>query len=67
MDNLYSTAIRHGAFGGKLMGAGGGGFFFFLAPPNQHEQIRKALPKIKVWVPFKVDHTGSQVIFFNDS
>ena len=67
MDDLYSTAIRHGAFGGKLMGAGGGGFFFFLAPPNQHEQIRKALPKIKVWVPFKVDHTGSQVIFFNDS
>ena len=67
MDDLYSTAIRHGAFGGKLMGAGGGGFFFFLAPPNQHEQIRKALPKIKVWVPFRVDYTGSQVIFFNDS
>ena len=67
MDDLYSTAIRHGAFGGKLMGAGGGGFFFFLAPPNQHEKIRKALSKIKVWVPFKIDHAGSKVIFFNDS
>ncbi len=67
MDELYSTAIRNGAFGGKLMGAGGGGFFFFLASPNHHEQIRKALPNIKVWVPFKIDHTGSQVIFFNDS
>ena len=67
MDDIYSTAIRFGAFGGKLMGAGGGGFFFFLAPPNQHEQIRKSLPKIKVWVPFKVDFNGSQVIFFNDS
>ncbi len=67
MDELYSTAIRNGAFGGKLMGAGGGGFFFFLAPPNQHQQIRKALPKIKVWVPFKIDNTGSKVIFFNDS
>ena len=67
MDDLYSTAIRHGAFGGKLMGAGGGGFFFFLAPPNQHEKIRKALSKIKVWVPFKIDHAGSQVIFYNDS
>ena len=67
MDDLYSTAVRHGAFGGKLMGAGGGGFFFFLAPPKQHEKIRKALPKIKVWVPFKIDHTGSQVIFLNDS
>ena len=32
MDDLYATALKHGAFGGKLMGAGGGGFFFFLAP-----------------------------------
>ncbi len=67
MDDLYSTAIQHGAFGGKLMGAGGGGFFFFLAPPNKHEKIRKALPRIKVWVPFKIDHTGSQVIFYKGS
>ena len=65
MDELYSTALCHGAFGGKLMGAGGGGFFFFLAPPYQHEQIRQALSKIKVWVPFKIDHAGSQVIFCN--
>ena len=66
MDGLYSTALRHGAFGGKLMGAGGGGFFFFLAPPYQHEQIRQALPQIKVWVPFKIDQAGSQVIFFSN-
>ena len=63
MDDLYSTALRYGAFGGKLMGAGGGGFFFFLAPPNKHEQIHNGLSKIKVWVPFKFDHTGSKVIF----
>jgi D-glycero-alpha-D-manno-heptose-7-phosphate kinase len=67
MDDIYSTALRYGAFGGKLMGAGGGGFFFFLAPPNKHEQIRNGLPKIKVWVPFKIDHAGSQVIFYNSS
>ena len=66
MDGLYSTALRHGAFGGKLMGAGGGGFFFFLAPPYQHEKIRQALPLIKVWVPFKIDQAGSQVIFFSN-
>ena len=65
MDDLYQTAIQKGAFGGKLMGAGGGGFFFFLAPPNKHQQIREALPQIKVWVPFKIDHSGSQVIFYN--
>jgi D-glycero-alpha-D-manno-heptose-7-phosphate kinase len=65
MDDLYKTAIQKGAFGGKLMGAGGGGFFFFLAPPNKHQQIREALSQIKVWVPFKIDHSGSQVIFYN--
>jgi len=65
MDDLYQTAIKNGAFGGKLMGAGGGGFFFFLAPPNKHQQIREALSRIKVWVPFKIDYTGSQVIFYN--
>ena len=65
MDDLYQTAVRNGAYGGKLMGAGGGGFFFFLAPPNKHQQIRDALSQIKVWVPFKIDNTGSQVIFYN--
>ena len=67
MDDLYQTALRNGAFGGKLMGAGGGGFFFFLAPPNKHQQIRDALSQIKVWVPFKIDNTGSQVIFYNEN
>ena len=63
MDDLYQTAIRNGSYGGKLMGSGGGGFFFFLAPPNKHQQIRDALSQIKVWVPFKIDNTGSQVIY----
>jgi D-glycero-alpha-D-manno-heptose-7-phosphate kinase len=67
MDDLYQTALRNGAYGGKLMGAGGGGFFFFLAPPEKHEQIRDALSQIKVWVPFKIDHNGSQVIFYNEN
>ena len=65
MDELYQTAMLNGAYGGKLMGAGGGGFFFFLAPPNKHQRIRDALRQIKVWVPFKIDNTGSQVIFHN--
>ena len=65
MDELYQKALANGAFGGKLMGAGGGGFFFFIAPPNKHQQIRDALSQIKVWVPFKIDYSGSQVIFYS--
>ena len=64
MDSLYETAIRNGAFGGKLMGAGGGGFFFFIAPPDKHQKIRESLPQIKVWVPFRIDESGSQVILY---
>jgi D-glycero-alpha-D-manno-heptose-7-phosphate kinase len=66
MDDLYEAGRRAGAYGGKLLGAGGGGFFMFLAPPYRHEQIRKALSRVKVWVPFRFDKTGAQVIFHND-
>ncbi|QUX97727.1 kinase [Marinomonas sp. CT5] len=65
IDNVYSTAKKLGAFGGKLLGAGGGGFFMFLAPPHRHEAIKKALKNINVWVPFKFDNAGSQIIVHN--
>lgn len=29
IDELYWTARRHGALGGKMSGAGGGGYMFF--------------------------------------
>jgi len=64
--DLINIGLRNGAWGGKLMGAGGGGFFYFLAPPNSHERIKSALPQIKVWVPFRFDTRGAQVIFASD-
>ena len=67
IDDVCETAKNNGAFGGKLMGAGGGGFFMFLAPPYKHQAIKEALKNVKVWVPFKIDMTGSQVIFHHDS
>jgi D-glycero-alpha-D-manno-heptose-7-phosphate kinase len=62
IDTIYNKAINAGAYGGKLMGAGGGGFFMFLAPPDAHEKIKQAIPEINVWVPFKFDYEGSQII-----
>ena len=67
IDEIYDIAINNGAFGGKLMGAGGGGFFFFIAPPKFHNRIKKSLSKIKVWVPFKIDYEGTQIIFRNET
>jgi D-glycero-alpha-D-manno-heptose-7-phosphate kinase len=62
IDTIYNKAIKAGAYGGKLMGAGGGGFFMFLAPPDAHEKIKLAIPEINVWVPFKFDYSGSTII-----
>ena len=66
VDEIYNVAENNGAFGGKLMGAGGGGFFFFIAPPEKHKKIRESLAKIKVWVPFKIDYKGTEIIFNNE-
>ena len=38
-DDVYSLALRSGAIGGKLLGAGGGGFFLFYAPEKKKQQI----------------------------
>ncbi|HNW75709.1 MAG TPA: dehydrogenase [Bacteroidales bacterium] len=43
LDQLYETAIRHGATGGKVSGAGGGGFMFFYCPGNTRHDVIRAL------------------------
>jgi D-glycero-alpha-D-manno-heptose-7-phosphate kinase len=62
INSIYTDAIKAGAYGGKLMGAGGGGFFMFLAPPDAHQRIKDALKQINVWIPFKFDFEGSKII-----
>jgi D-glycero-alpha-D-manno-heptose-7-phosphate kinase len=63
VDLAFAKAQRLGAYGGKLMGAGGGGFLFFLAPPEIQSRIKHELKDlIKVWVPFRFDEHGAQVL-----
>ena len=45
-DNLYDHAIRNGAEGGKMLGAGGGGYFLFFAPPFARYRLANALKEI---------------------
>ncbi len=42
-EQLYDTAIRAGASGGKISGAGGGGYVFFYCPGNTKFNVAKAL------------------------
>ncbi len=46
IDNIYDTAIRTGATGGKISGAGGGGFMFFYCPGMTRYQVTNALNQL---------------------
>jgi len=63
IDSIYDIAIKTGAVGGKLLGAGGGGFILFIARPELHESIRHKLKDL-LNVSFKFENTGSSIIFY---
>jgi D-glycero-alpha-D-manno-heptose-7-phosphate kinase len=65
IDDWYSAALKAGAQGGKLLGAGGGGFLMLMAPPENHQAIRDALGNPRE-IPFEVDRRGSRIIFISD-
>lgn len=46
IDEIYDTAMRAGASGGKISGAGGGGFMFFYCPGNSRHQVINALENL---------------------
>lgn len=64
INQQYERAIRAGAAGGKLLGAGGGGFMLFYVPEQNHQRVRNALPDLKE-MEFKFDHKGTTVIHYN--
>jgi D-glycero-alpha-D-manno-heptose-7-phosphate kinase len=43
MENIYETAKKAGATGGKISGAGGGGFMIFYCPANTKFKVIKSL------------------------
>jgi D-glycero-alpha-D-manno-heptose-7-phosphate kinase len=61
LDHIYSEALRAGAIGGKILGAGGGGFFLLFVKPERQPQVRERLHPL-IHVPVRFDHSGSQVI-----
>lgn len=43
LDEIYDTALKAGANGGKISGAGGGGFIMFYCPANTKQKVIKEL------------------------
>jgi D-glycero-alpha-D-manno-heptose-7-phosphate kinase len=63
IDSIYEEALRAGALGGKILGAGGGGFLLLFAPPERHPMIREKLDRL-LEIPFDFEPSGSQIIFY---
>lgn len=61
IDHNYKIALKYGALGGKLLGAGGGGFMLLLAPPEKHKLIESKLMHWRKF-DFDFDYNGSKII-----
>ncbi|MDO8526147.1 MAG: kinase [Deltaproteobacteria bacterium] len=62
IDESYDAALKAGAIGGKILGAGGGGFLLLFAKPEMHSGIKEALKHL-LHVPFRFENLGSQLIY----
>ncbi|MEW9797557.1 GHMP family kinase ATP-binding protein [Alteromonas sp. CYL-A6] len=65
LDDIYDAAMKAGAAGGKLLGAGGGGFFLFYCEPEYQEAVRQALGHLKE-TKFRFEPQGSKIIYVNN-
>ena len=62
IDNLYNYALKNGALGGKILGAGGGGFLLLYMKKKDRIKFLNKNNKI-INIPFKFSNTGSEIIF----
>ncbi len=62
IDEIYSEALRAGAIGGKLLGAGGGGFILLFVPLEKQVAVKEQLRDL-IYVPFKFESEGSKIIY----
>ena len=63
LDTIYETAMKAGAIGGKILGAGGGGFLLVFAKPDVQDAVRHSLSQL-VHVPFDFETSGSRVMLY---
>ena len=61
LDEIYEHAVKAGALGGKISGAGGGGFFLLCVPSDRRQAVRQALSNLRE-MPFRLERGGSRVV-----
>ena len=60
----YEIAMKNGALGGKLLGAGGGGFLLFYCEEEKQDQLKKAIGLREL--DFSFERDGTSVIYIGD-
>ena len=66
IDALYSRALKAGAQGGKLLGAGGSGFILLYCPLERQARVREELAELRLF-PFRFDMDGSRLIYVGEN
>jgi D-glycero-alpha-D-manno-heptose-7-phosphate kinase len=61
IDRAVEQALRAGATGVKVTGAGGGGFLLIICPPEHQRSVRHTLSALKE-LPVRLDRLGSRVV-----
>jgi D-glycero-alpha-D-manno-heptose-7-phosphate kinase len=63
LDELYESARKAGALGGKLIGAGGGGFFMFYARPESKRRVWETMTSRGMKpLRFRFDMDGARIV-----
>jgi D-glycero-alpha-D-manno-heptose-7-phosphate kinase len=62
IDGMYDAAMKAGALGGKLCGAGGGGFLLLIVPEEKQHAVKQALNEYKL-LNITFQDQGSRVIY----
>ena len=62
IDEIYGKAIKSGAIGGKLLGAGGQGFLLFYCEEKNQDKLRDKLSDLKE-LSFNLEPQGSKIIY----
>jgi len=67
IEEIYNFAMKKGATGGKVLGAGGGGFILFYVPYQYQKRFIKSFKNFKrlINIPFNFNNEGSSIIFNN--
>lgn len=66
IDSIYCKAMKNGALGGKILGAGGGGFMLLYAKKEDHDKIKNSLEDLK-FVPFSFENSGTKILYEDNS